>query len=496
MKSLPFSTDFRLTAGLGVILIIFAAATLVSMQSIERITDGIDESRSAHIGQKWAQHMQGLLRRQVALVNIADTAEVEAFDRAAENIRDEIGKMLLVLENDEERVRVQSLEEMHNAVSEKFHEEVIPAVESGDSRRAAEGRNECILELIDMDVECEHLGRAMEARYGRAVGRVLQIRSAVILNMVILLMTGVVTALIVAVVLSRSVMKPLRGLMEGTRAISAGDLDTHIEMKRSDEFGELAESFNKMTADLRLHQQKLLQAEKMASLGRLAAGVAHEINNPIGVILGYTSVLMNDPRTPPSIRDELETIDQEARQCKRIVEDLLNLSRPSRVETKPVDAVSVVQTELELAAPEFTRKGCRVENRLGTDPTLVRGDVGRLRQVAKNIIQNALDAMDRGGTLTVTASRAPSSETADAEDPSRAGQVALMFRDSGHGMSEEEQTRAFDPFFSTKQNGTGLGLSICYSIVRALGGEIDIESEPRKGALITVYLSLVEEHKS
>ncbi len=488
MKALPFSTGFRLIGGLGVILIIFAAAALVSIRYFEIITEGSDELRKAQNGNNSALLMQRYLSQQdyvsAAYILSRDAAHLEVFDAAVENMRLEIEKMAEIVEDDKERDLLKSIEREQGVVVDKFLKEIFPAVSAGELQRAVVARGECGKQLGSLIRRSEQLRRRMDARINQTIDQVLDIRHAAIRNLGMFLVAAVLAAIVVAFTISRSVMKPISRLMDGTRAISHGDLNTRIDMKRGDEFGVLARSFNKMTADLRQHQQKLLQAEKMASLGRLAAGVAHEINNPIGVILGYTSVLMNDPATPPGIREELEAVDQEARQCKRIVEDLLNLSKSPRVEAKPLDICDLVRGEIEIAEPDFTRSGCRIENRLDEKPVPINGDAARLRQVVRNIVRNALDAMPRGGALTISSSLEGR--------PKAAGRIALKFRDTGRGMSEEDRTKAFDPFFSTKEEGTGLGLSICYSIVKAHRGDIEIESELGQGTLLVVYLPVME----
>jgi len=296
----------------------------------------------------------------------------------------------------------------------------------------------------------------------------------------------VVLAVAVALLTSRSVVDPIRQLIAGTQAVARGRLDHTIHIDRRDEFGQLADSFNSMTADLREHQSRLVQAQKMASLGQLAAGVAHEINNPLGVILGYAGVLARDPNLDPAVREDVATIEEEARQGKRIVDDLLNLSRPVPAADDLVD----LGESLRRAAERAQRlEGCdRVTvtcDAPGT-PLRVRGDSDKLRQVLDNLARNAVEAMPEGGELRL---RGRIDLAAPGDEGDR---IVIAVEDTGSGMTEEQCQRAFDPFFSTKSSGTGLGLSIVYSIVQAHRGEITVRSAEGEGTTFTVALPPAE----
>lgn len=209
-------------------------------------------------------------------------------------------------------------------------------------------------------------------------------------------------------------------------------------------------------------QAKLAHAEKMATIGRLVSGVAHEVNNPLAAILGFTDLLLENPEVPVSAREDLQIILQETQRTKEIVQDLLSFARQRPAQKEPVNVNVVLRQTIKLRSYDFSSHGVEVseefEENLG--PTL--GDAQQLQQVFLNILNNAYDAIQESGNHGRIRIR-----TRRAEDD-----IEVAFIDNGTGVADPE--RIFDPFFTTKQagKGTGLGLSICYGIVRAHGGEI------------------------
>ena len=223
----------------------------------------------------------------------------------------------------------------------------------------------------------------------------------------------------------------------------------------------------------------LLQAEKMAALGRMAGGVAHEINNPLGGILIYASLLMEEIPPEDPKRADLERIVQEATRCKEIVKSLLEFARQSSPEMEPTDVNRAITDGLLFLENQATFHNIEIVKEL--DPSLppVFGNAGQLKQVFMNIMINAADAMHGHGTLTIRT------------HPSQDGrEVVIEFTDTGEGIPEEVLPRIFDPFFTTKEvgKGTGLGLSMSYGIVKEHGGRIEVETEVGKGTTFRVML--------
>jgi two-component system, NtrC family, sensor kinase len=214
--------------------------------------------------------------------------------------------------------------------------------------------------------------------------------------------------------------------------------------------------------DAALLQAKLAHAEKMATIGRLVSGVAHEVNNPLAAILGFTDLLLENPEVPSAAREDLQIILQETQRTKEIVQDLLSFARQRPAQKEPVQINAVLRQTIKLRSYDFSSHGVEVieEFEENLSPTL--GDAQQLQQVFLNILNNAYDAIQESGNHGRIRIR-----TRRAEDD-----IEVAFMDNGTGVPDPE--RIFDPFFTTKQvgKGTGLGLSICYGIVRAHGGEI------------------------
>ena len=227
--------------------------------------------------------------------------------------------------------------------------------------------------------------------------------------------------------------------------------------------------------------------EKLASIGTLAAGVAHEINNPMTVILGFTEHLLEQTENLPEIHETLQVIEDEGLRCKKIVENLLTFARaPERTETK-TDVNFILEKTLAVVKNTLLTKKIRLEANLAPDLPLAKGDPQELQQVFINLINNARDAMKGGGVLQVSTLPAPDGK-----------RLAIEFTDTGNGIPREIQPKIFDPFFTTKKTGegTGLGLSMSYGIITKFGGNIIFTSYPadeypeKHGTTFTVYLPI------
>jgi two-component system NtrC family sensor kinase len=234
-------------------------------------------------------------------------------------------------------------------------------------------------------------------------------------------------------------------------------------------------------------QAKLMHAEKMAAVGQLVSGVAHEVNNPLTAILGFSDLLMENPEVPENARKDLRIILQEAQRTKQIVQNLLSFARQMPPQRNPVQLNLIVRRTLQLRAYDFHSRGVEIVERLDDGLPQIMGDSHQLQQVFLNIVNNAYDAVrdsGRSGRILVT-----SAKVGDF--------VEIVFRDNGHGISFPE--RIFDPFFTTKEigKGTGLGLSICYGIVRGHGGEISCQNNRGEdGATFSVRFPAMSEEAS
>ena len=242
---------------------------------------------------------------------------------------------------------------------------------------------------------------------------------------------------------------------------------------------KLLERSESSIENLQRLQAQMVQSEKLVSLGQLAAGAAHEINNPLTAILGYSDLLADDDTLPDRTRSTAVKIREQARRTKSLVQNLLSFARQVPTERTLLDINTVVTNAVQLRALDLHNGGSTIELQLESVLPGVRGDNNQLMQVFFNIINNALDAMmESGGKLTIQTLR-------------DRGNVVLLFADTGPGIKDPH--RVFDPFYTTKPvgKGTGLGLSICYGIVQEHGGKILCYNGQNGGAVFRVELPAV-----
>jgi two-component system NtrC family sensor kinase len=363
----------------------------------------------------------------------------------------------------------------------------------------------------------------------------------------VLLITIVLDALVLIVfgsfLLSRVLVKPLKELVYLTQKISDGDFSRTIEVTSKNEIGQLISSFNRMVERLRENQENLekylgslessnkklkqaqeevIRSEKLASIGRFAAGVAHEVGNPLGAILGYASILEKDGIEREESKDYLKRIEKEIERINRIVRELLDFARPSKFEVREMEIDQVVNNAISLLSYQKNFKNIETQLELQPNLPMVKGDENQISQVLINIILNAIDAMPNGGVLKIqtedlvvesfflnrlqlpypprrrgdpvesnySSLRKPDPLTAIYTKFSKGDRlVKIRISDTGVGIKEEDLKKIFDPFFTTKapDKGTGLGLSISLRIVESLGGEMKVESEEGKGTTFEIY---------
>ena len=276
------------------------------------------------------------------------------------------------------------------------------------------------------------------------------------------------------------VARPVAALITGTRRVAAGDLATRIPATARHELGDLARAFNDMTGKLADARRQLVQADKLASVGRLAAGVAHEINNPLTGVLSYASLLRERFADTPEVAADLDVIVRETKRCRDIVRGLLDFARMSPPRHGPVDLNEVVRRAVAVVVNQLALSRVRLDIGLASALPAVPADANQIQQVVVNLLMNAADAVGtEGGTIRIATAEAAAAPPA----------VELTVEDSGHGIAPEDMDHLFEPFFTTKGNrGLGLGLAVTWGIVEAHHGTIEVKSEPGHGARFTVRL--------
>lgn len=331
-------------------------------------------------------------------------------------------------------------------------------------------------------------------------------RDGVILSFVLIASIGFLLVLGVTYLGIQRLTRPLSEMVRATRSIAAGDYDheVRVDPDSEGEISRLAGSFNLMLQGLRetrgdleewgrtleekvqartdelvRMKSRVAQSERLASIGMLAAGVAHEVNNPLGGILALTALTLEDiPEDDPN-RDNLEEVVRQTERCRDIVRHLLEFSRQTEVSGEEVDLNQTLERTLDLLRRQSLFFNIGIEKHLASGLPPLRADPSQLQQVFMNILMNAAQAMDQQGRLTVVTRVTPDGDA-----------VEIQIGDTGHGIRREHLDRIFDPFFTTGKegHGTGLGLSIAYGIISKHQGTIAVESEVGVGTTFTIRL--------
>ncbi len=326
----------------------------------------------------------------------------------------------------------------------------------------------------------------------------------------------VLAAILVGVLVQRVVYRPLGDLKDGSDRLAQGDLEHPIPVRSDDELGQLAESFNSMTKalrrsrveledwgrtlenkvekathDLQIAQAETARGEKLASVGLLAAGIAHELNNPLTGILTFSHLVRKQfPDDSPEAED-LDLVIQETKRCAQIIRRLLDFAREKTPEKKFVDLNRLIEDTTHLIGQSAQVADIEIILDLDENLPAIWVDEDLIKQVIMNMLVNAQHAIEGGGRIAVETSVWSDLYSADVSDTSTP-MAKISISDTGRGISEENLQRVFDPFFTTKDvgKGTGLGLSVSHGTIKAHGGTVEVDSTLGEGTVFRIYLPL------
>ncbi|UCD84688.1 MAG: HAMP domain-containing protein [Deltaproteobacteria bacterium] len=299
-----------------------------------------------------------------------------------------------------------------------------------------------------------------------------------------------------------AVSRPIKKMVIGTKKIATGDLDYTIPLKTKDEIGALASSFNRMTRDLKranselqewsrtlekkveerteqlkAMQAQLIQSEKLASIGKLAAGVAHEINNPLTGILTFSHLLLDETEGGEQERKDIEVIIRETTRCRDIVKRLLDYSRQAETRKTPFSINETVEKASSLLEHQAAFRNIRIIKEFDPGLPQIMIDKDKMQQVFINLLTNAQEVMPEGGSVTIATTK-----TNDGNS------IEIRVTDTGCGIKDADIPKIFDPFFSTKELGTGLGLSVTHGIIASHKGSIEVQSKVGEGTTFIIRL--------
>lgn len=294
------------------------------------------------------------------------------------------------------------------------------------------------------------------------------------------------------------VTQPISKLMEGINHLSKGNLNHQIDLRGRDELSKLAQAFNQMAVDLKNAQDRIVreaetrlelerslrQSEKLATVGQLASGLAHEIGTPLNIIYGRAELIRKRPEDKEAVRKYLDIILRQTERITKIIQHLLGLVR--KPERRGLNIEHVLKNMLDLLDYQIQKQSVKVVKEMGDNLPLVIGDPDQLQQVFLNLTLNAIQSMPKGGRLCLSASLKTISREGLEEKPRQYMEICV--EDTGAGMEREVIEQIFNPFFTTKDTGTGLGLMVTHGIVQDHEGWIEVKSQVGKGSVFKVYL--------
>jgi two-component system, NtrC family, sensor kinase len=450
----------RLAVALSLLLTIFAGAAALAFAGLHELHEALHAVEDDVARMRSVLNLATAVRDQYAhmahTIILADDSHREMYEDAAERVRRTAAELA---PHSTEPSAASALEEIRKASAELddvYRKRLLPAVRNPGLGSPA-ALHPHIMDTVDgAQAAADRLSAASEQSIAAFGAHARLVQHSAIRWLLGMLAAALTCAVGVAVYLHRSVARPVAALAAGASRIGSGDLDVRLQNASGDELGRLAEQFNAMAAALKENQARLVAHEKLAASGRLAAGVAHEINNPLGVILGHVSLLRR--RGSPD-EAELAIIASEAERCRDIVEDLVELARNEPLPREEVDLRGLCEETVSRLQVSSGRQNVAV--------TIAGQATGfanrkRLLQLLHNLVLNALEAVPDHGhvQISLTGSRASGAEIAISDD--------------GPGIKAADRSFIFEPFFTTKPSGRGLGLAVSRSIARAHGGDLEL----------------------
>jgi signal transduction histidine kinase len=401
-----------------------------------------------------------------------DPDHLEHYEEWVQQVRHGAEK-LKPLVPDAERWRVEQVLKDSEALDDVFRDLLVPAINRGEkasvvqhhkqadelSQRATK-QADFIAQSVEQRMAMDHTSATRAAQAGLLTGATC-----------VLLVLGL--SVVFTIRLRLAVLQPLEVLSAAARRFGSGDFSSRVGPVGEGELRAVSSAFDSMAEELQAREARLIETERMAAIGQLAAGVAHEINNPIQVIRGYLKTM--GPDTPPEVlREELTILDEEASACQRIAEDLVAFARAPELRRDHIDMERLLGESVRRFGE--TSEGSDQPMHLAAEPGHAFADGGRLRQVIRNLLVNAA-CFSRADQPIEVVGR-----------PWGADGYEVSVSDTGPGIAPEDRSRIFEPFFTTRAGGSGLGLSVCMSIVRAHGGTILVENNSPSGATFRVRI--------
>jgi two-component system, NtrC family, sensor kinase len=466
------ATRRRLFLALSMFALAFVLALVFEVWQLHRIDRTLGGSRDNEVKARRALELLSAVRSQYAHQAhfvVGDSAHLAGERDARARVHELTRTLIEAADDPVERRLTQEIREEGDQLDEQFMRVIVPAVME-HSPETMLLHDKSYVHVAVLETKADQLFEHLQGEISGFRDEVRRLEGGTLTWTLVLIGIAPLFAAAVALYIGRSVTRPLALLGEEAARVASGDLDARIELDTEDEFGVLAAQFNAMTGALKENQVRLVMSEKLAGIGRLAAGFAHEINNPLSVVLGY--VVRHQGQATGQLARDLDVAEQEILRCKEVVQELLEMARPpATMPAPPVDVRALCDEVVETLRSSGNLDVADVS--VG-GAGLVLGHGAKLRQVTVNLLKNAAQAAGPSGRIDVRVAVA---------EP----WLEITVADDGPGIPPDVRSRLFEPFFTTKPDGTGLGLAVSRSIARAHGGDIEV-APSEKGAVFKVRL--------
>ncbi len=446
----------RLAISFSVVSLLAAVLSIVNVLLMGRLAGSIaqmqDDEHTIRAGLDLAKAVREQYIHAAHNIGQGDRSHLDHYSAWVARVEKDARRLSKIAPRDEQH-RLARIIDASREFDVTFRRTILPAIERGDAIavRNAHAQVEPLIGRAADDADA--LAQRFEQRMSHAhVSSTGMTRLGLSVSAVGILLI-VLFAVFSTFQIRRAVIEPLARLARAAVEIGKGQFGAYVGEIGDGEFRELGQAFDRMSAELQRREAQLVQSERMAAIGQLAAGVAHEINNPIGVIRGYLRTMLPDA-ADPQLREELQILDEEAAACQRIADDLLAYARLPELNKQPVAIHELIEDVLRRI--RSTHEEAPVTLQASVEPGLIEADPVRLRQVVSNLVKNAIEA--------------GSAEVEVVGEQSQ-GTYRVRVLDRGPGIPEDQRERVFEPFFSGR-GGTGLGLPVCLGIAKAHGGTI------------------------
>lgn len=474
LPSFRAGTRTRLVATFAVILLLFGlslAFVLVAMARMEHAEQenaALDHAK--HSGHRVAALVREQYIHQAHTIIAWNRSHLEHYREVANVTALAADALSALTRSDAERAMAEEIARRVRQSDRDFMVMTLAAVDHDDDAEVLRLHDETERVVVDVTRRVAELNERFEARSDDARALATRERSRVRWLAVACFGAALALAAAIGSLTTKAISARVAALRDGARSLGDGDLDARIALGEGDELAEIANAMNEMAARLASHQAELLRSLKLASIGRLCAGVAHEINGPLGIILGYARVM----RKEGPDEEALSAIEDEARQCQRIVQALLDMSRHEPPIAAAVDVAQLVGEGIERLRTAGMLEG-RCVTVLATPSVIACGDEAKLRQVVLNVLTNAVEATSPEGNIEIRVTE-------------EGGHARLTIADDGYGLTPTAREHLFEPFYTTKARGTGLGLAISRAIVEAHRGSLEVKSNEEGGTRVEIAL--------